>query len=399
MSGFWGGVPASMRTYGAQLTQGAEGIEALYDKLAQKVLREAFWSGADGASFRARFEFTVAPLMSEVASRLKDLGLDIGSHAEEQDLASASDLVLPANSVSWEDLAGFSGKAALSMIPPVSPAVERGVEVGTEQGKRELDGREAPDAKKGAGEADLENPNAEFATPGPPGTPYGESGLGKGVPGTEADAPLPPEWIPPPDGAGEHGSEDADLSDHAGHAGARAGADVFGPAWPDAADNLDHFLDNTGEDKFLDVDRLMGDQPSVAREIEEIRHQAGVDAVEKAKSEGVTSPITYPLSTPWESRYVEGQGNWFFATNGFSHNQTGTVTVYPPTPGNPEWKYETTTQVNFRDRYNWDGGKAVEILGQTVTDEQLAELHRAGIAQEYNLVGQSTQNSVEGSAP
>lgn len=116
-------------------------------------------------------------------------------------------------------------------------------------------------------------------------------------------------------------------------------------------------------------------------------------------AECIESPITYPLSTPWESRYVEGQGNWFFATNGFSHNQTGTVTVYPPTPGNPEWKYETTTQVNFRDRYNWDGGKAVEILGQTVTDEQLAEPHRAGIAQEYNLVGQSTQNSVEGSAP
>ena len=42
------------------------------------------------------------------------------------------------------------------------------------------------------------------------------------------------------------------------------------------------------------------------------------------------------------------------------------------------------------DRYNWDGDKSTQIFGMTVTDAQLQELHRAGLAQEYYLAGQSS---------
>mgnify|MGYP003500725233 FL=1 len=48
-----------------------------------------------------------------------------------------------------------------------------------------------------------------------------------------------------------------------------------------------------------------------------------------------------------------------------------------------------TTAVNIRDRYNWDGTKSTEIGPFTVTDEQLAELHRKGLAQEYTATGTS----------
>ena len=56
-----------------------------------------------------------------------------------------------------------------------------------------------------------------------------------------------------------------------------------------------------------------------------------------------------------------------------------------------------TTAVSTYDRYNWDGSKTTEILGQTVTDEQLAGLHRAGIAREYDLYGTSATSSSTGS--
>lgn len=98
---------------------------------------------------------------------------------------------------------------------------------------------------------------------------------------------------------------------------------------PTAAEHLDHFLDNTGEDYDADVDDLIADQPAFA--------------------------------------------------------QTA--------------RYEVDTQVNFRDRYNWDGGKSIQIGPFTVTDESLAALHRASIAREYNLLGESSSQHTEGSVP
>lgn len=50
----------------------------------------------------------------------------------------------------------------------------------------------------------------------------------------------------------------------------------------------------------------------------------------------------------------------------------------------------------YRDQYNWDGTKSTQIGPLTVTDEQLARLHRAGIAQEYTLTGESAVTTRKG---
>jgi hypothetical protein len=42
------------------------------------------------------------------------------------------------------------------------------------------------------------------------------------------------------------------------------------------------------------------------------------------------------------------------------------------------------------DRYNWDKGKSVTIGPFVVTDESLGELHRTGLAQEYEVNGISS---------
>lgn len=41
----------------------------------------------------------------------------------------------------------------------------------------------------------------------------------------------------------------------------------------------------------------------------------------------------------------------------------------------------------FYDRYNWDGKKAVTILGTVVTDEFMGEFHRQGLAREFDCYG------------
>jgi hypothetical protein len=114
-------------------------------------------------------------------------------------------------------------------------------------------------------------------------------------------------------------------------------------------------------------------------------------------------PITFPVSTSWDGfGYEKGASvvdvkNWYYATGGFAYNLTGQVTVYPPeTPGG-EWRYVQDVTVNVRDRYNWDGSKSTQIGPFTVTDAQLQELHRAGLAQEYNMLGESSNRRSEGS--
>lgn len=55
--------------------------------------------------------------------------------------------------------------------------------------------------------------------------------------------------------------------------------------------------------------------------------------------------------------------------------------------------------MNLRDQYNWDKGKGVTIGPLEVTDEELAKLHRAGLAQEYTITGLSDVATREGSVP
>lgn len=79
----------------------------------------------------------------------------------------------------------------------------------------------------------------------------------------------------------------------------------------------------------------------------------------------------------------------FLASGNFDYNLTGQaqVTVNPPTEPGGQWTYSMDTDVNIRDRYNWDIGKQTQIMGTPITDAQLARLHLIGYAQEFTMVG------------
>jgi hypothetical protein len=67
--------------------------------------------------------------------------------------------------------------------------------------------------------------------------------------------------------------------------------------------------------------------------------------------------------------------DWFFAVGDYSYWWQA-----DPISG------EITVQV--RDKYNWDQGKNVNILGVPIRDEVLGSLHQAGLAQEYEVIGE-----------
>ena len=215
-------------------------------------------------------------------------------------------------------------------------------------------------------------------------------GLGEPVAGESAAMPRPEPWKYPGDsegeGSGPYAQRGANLGDYATHEAAASAAGLMQPFWPDAARNLMHFLGNSGKPIDMNTNGTLNDLPKLQSKVNSDIESYVDKAVKDAKNSGYAGPMTYPFVTEWQDNYAKKNENenWFYATGGYQHATAGTITVYPD--GSYTYKY----QVHTADRYNWDGNKKTGIGPFTVTDKQLQELHRAGIAQEYDLIGEST---------
>lgn len=243
------------------------------------------------------------------------------------------------------------------------------------------------------GDGDQDEPT-EGGTSGGAADP---DGLGEGTSGTTPPPmPGPPAWSPPDAGSGPWASEGAGINDRATVFAAEAAANALAGRWPDAARNLLHFLGNTGDPLTQDVNSMLSSSKSFRDATDQQRRRVIASAVEQAEASGATGPMTFPVNTPWRGVFLDDDDNWYYALNGISYNQTGYVTVVPPSSPGGDWTYTWSTQVNIRDRYNWDGTKSTQIGPFTVTDEQLAELHRKGLAREFTAVGASGDQGYTG---
>lgn len=148
----------------------------------------------------------------------------------------------------------------------------------------------------------------------------------------------------------------------------------------DATKHLMHYFANNGRDYTIDLEDMIGDVARAKKVFKgEIRAMA--DYVE------MLPPGSYPITSKHVTQnsdtynYKGESMNWFFAIGGYSVWGKGRATV--DAAGNYQLEYE----YRFFDRYNWDGGKKVEIAGITITDEWMGQFHREGVAKEYNCVG------------
>jgi hypothetical protein len=218
----------------------------------------------------------------------------------------------------------------------------------------------------------------------------GAMGLGAPVPGESAPMPRPDPWQYPGDsegeGSGPHSQRGANLGDHLKHEAATSAAYGMAPFWPDASRNLFHFLNNSGKPLDMNTNGMLNDLPSLQGKVNIDLKDYTSAALKDAKTSGYTEPVTYPFVTGWQDEYAEKSenANWFYATGGYQHATAGTITVYP------DGSYKYAYQVHTADRYNWDGDKKTGIGPLTIHDTELQELHRAGIAQEFDLVGESS---------
>ena len=179
---------------------------------------------------------------------------------------------------------------------------------------------------------------------------------------------------------------------------AATGADAIG--WTNAASNLRHYLGNSGEERHIDPDLVARDASSFRAKLD-----AAIAAEMRRLAEQAAQNGTYgqpvQFGTGWQGHYIgpEESKDWYYAMGGVQYAVSGVATVHPPEhPGGPP-RIEMDYQTHLFDRYNWDGGKSTQIGPFTVTDEQLAELHRAGVAQEYDITGSSEARRFDGVVP
>ncbi|WP_239694777.1 hypothetical protein [Streptomyces sp. DvalAA-19] len=214
----------------------------------------------------------------------------------------------------------------------------------------------------------------------------------------------------PDRGSGPHGAEKPSAEDRR----VREKMNLIAEAadWKghnDASRHMAHYLENSGTDMELPVDKMMSDVPGFHAHIESLisDHQGTwrEQALAEFRRNG-GQPVAIPVETSnRDFSFNKGVNeNWFFAVGSTRSNVTGVVTVVPDANGEP--KVGLDYQAHAWDRYNWDEDKAVTIdlprggdIG--IPDGRMARLHTTGIAQEFDMAGSSSVKHYDlgGSAP
>jgi hypothetical protein len=243
----------------------------------------------------------------------------------------------------------------------------------------------------------------EAAAAAEPGPGFGPTSTGSppDVPGARAPPPPPPGDV---DGSGEFDSVDpgplGDVQNDAFEELAYRGADLFETLGrEDAARHLRHFLGASGDPLDVDPARML-------RDIEFFRESEHVERdrmIRDIQAEAARRYNGQPFSFTVGDRGWTGVpsdpdilgSNWFYALGGFSFTHTASVRVSPPTEPGGRPQVEIDYRTHVFDRYNWDKGKSVDIGPLHVSDEELQDLHRAGLAQDFDVHGSSETQTVK----
>ncbi|MFF8608221.1 hypothetical protein ACF06X_20030 [Streptomyces sp. NPDC015346] len=213
------------------------------------------------------------------------------------------------------------------------------------------------------------------------------------------------QWETPDPGAGPFGAEEPTANDYWILSQAKlieGGGDAFGQNA--ASRNMSHYLGATGDPLNVDVDRFLHDEKQLRDSVRDNHlvpnqaawRQQGLDAFEKSGGK----PVAIPVESGAFGQQLKPGTEWFHAINAHQQNVSGVVTVTPGPDGKP--KVSLDYQVNVWDRYNFDKGKSIDIGPWNIPDEDMARLHKTGLAQEFDMRGSSSvrhQDLTDGPGP
>jgi hypothetical protein len=177
------------------------------------------------------------------------------------------------------------------------------------------------------------------------------------------------------------------MSDLAGFAAWNNIASAAEWVYPDAARHMRHYLLNSGKTLEVDVRKMVRDSERPRWYFfNEIN-----DAMSSAEEVADLNPQLkrMRLAGNWnlgENGKSDSGGNWFYAVGGYSAAGYAEVDVLD------DCKFNMSFSYYFADKYNWDRGKHVKILGYTVSDVTLGRLHEVGLAHEFEMTGKVWRN-------
>lgn len=148
----------------------------------------------------------------------------------------------------------------------------------------------------------------------------------------------------------------------------------------DAALHMKHYLDASGRTFTIDLESMVDSGPTARgrfrNEVSQAQKFVETLAVGTHSITSKTAESAY--------NYKNESKNWYFAVGGYSTWGKGKAIVRNGSAGR---EYELQFEYKFFDRYNWDTGKSVTLVGITITDRFMGEFHRQGLAQEFDMVG------------
>jgi nucleoid-associated protein YgaU len=155
--------------------------------------------------------------------------------------------------------------------------------------------------------------------------------------------------------------------------------------YDDAAKHLYHYFQNTGSNYTIDFQGMISEVPKARRAVDQeiAKAQAFAETLPPGAHQ-LTSGSTFGFYI-----HKSDSANWFFANGGVQIWGKGRVNV---TQTATTLNYAMTLEIWLWDRYNWDGKKSTTIGPITVTDAEMAEFHRMGLAREFDCYGKVTES-------
>ena len=220
-----------------------------------------------------------------------------------------------------------------------------------------------------------------------------------------------PAYPPPDAGSGQHGVREPTWADFVFEKVLQAGATKFRlQGYDDAARHMSHYLGNSGRELKVSVDEMMAEMPQFKSAVQ------GTLTYMVAENFGSANPtqgIELNFESGWTKFYAtpEVSPNWFYAMGGYYY-WVGANAKVLSVQESGKAVIKVVYKVAVSDYYNWDAGKSTSFekpewlsipslpetyegkiidLGNTliIQDTALAELHKAEIAQEYHIAGQT----------
>jgi len=152
-------------------------------------------------------------------------------------------------------------------------------------------------------------------------------------------------------------------------------------ALPDAVSHLRHYLGNSGDVLTIRLSGMVAESPDA-----KLHYYSEINDAMSFVESFVQKKVTFKFVGNWTGSYnmQNNNLNWFLAVGGYSAYGRGDAKI----KCNDE--YELSFIYTFHDWYTWDTGKSIKLPGmRRIYDTELGELHKAGIAQEFRMKGET----------